>query len=85
MDKGILACADSVAATFRRRTHACVAAPLEAASAAMSAVAEAFAVNDFFAADEDLFAEELLGATAPPADAAPAAVEARPVEDAATT
>ena len=57
---------------------------LEAASAAMSAVAEALAVDDFFAADEDLFAEELLEATAPPADAASAVVEARPVEEAAT-
>ena len=58
---------------------------LEAASAAMSAVAEASAVDDFFAADEDFFAEELLGSTAPPADAASAVVEARPVEEAATT
>ena len=58
---------------------------LEAASAAMSAVAEASAVDDFFAADEDFFAEERLGSTAPPADAASAVVEARPVEEAATT
>ena len=58
---------------------------LGAASTAMSAVAEALAVDDFFVADEDFFAEELLGATAPPADAASAILEARPVEEAATT
>ena len=58
---------------------------LAAASTAMSAVAEALAVDDFFAADEDLFAEELLGATAPPADAASVVVEARPIEEAAST
>ena len=52
---------------------------LEAASAAMSAVAEASAVDDFFAADKDFFAEELLVLTAPPADAVSAVVEARPV------
>ena len=58
---------------------------LEVASTAMSAVAEALAVDDFFAADADFFADELLGATAPPADAASAVVEARPIEEAATT
>ena len=57
---------------------------LQAASAAMPAVAEASAVDNFFAANEDFFAEERLGSTAPPADAASAVVEARPVEEAAT-